>query len=306
MLDRLLENAAQACAEERCEEAVDLLERAVRIQPGNPGLHYRLGACQSGGCRAHAAANPALAMVYLRHALSLAGDDSASALRARALDTLGNLYERAGRAEDAITSHLAAAALYRQRGELEDWAREEFNLGNACSGLERWAEAILHYQRALEVRTREYHPVRYAATLENLGAAWRQLPGDRAANVRKALECYRGALRVYTPAVFPLQNAGLHNNIGNAWLSLDGARNARRALRHFNRALALRAPRGADYAATQYNRGHAFLRLGEPRAAAGCFREASAAWTACGRTAQAKMALSQLERLERMDLPVAV
>ena len=307
MLDRVLEDAARCCTEERCEEAVELLEEAVRIQPGNPGLYYRLGACQSGGCRPHAAANAQLAIEYLRHALSLAGDSAAAALRARVLDTLGNLYGRGGRTEEAAECHAGAAALYRGRGELEDWARAEFNLGNACCDLEKWAEAITHYEHALEVRTRECQPVRYAATLENLGTAWRQLPsGDRSTNVFKALDCYRRALHVYNPAVFPMQNAGLHNNIGNAWLTLEGQRNARRALRHLNRSLALRAPTGPDYAGTQFNRGQAFVRLGDLVAAAGCFREAYACWTNCNHTSQAEMALRQLERIGAMSLPVAV
>ncbi len=301
MLDQVLKDAAGCCTEERCEEAVALLEEAVRIQPGNPGLYYRLGACQSGGCRAHAAANPQLAIEYLRHALSLSGSPAASALRARVLDTLGNLYGRDGRNEEALECHTGAAALYWSRGELEDWARAEFNLANACCDLEKWAEAITHYQHALEIRTRECQPVRYAATLENLGTAWRQ-----SGNVLKALDCYRRALHVYTAAVFPAQNAGLHNNIGNAWLSLEGQRNARRALRHLNRSLALRARSGPDYAATQFNRGQAFLRLGDMTAAAGCFREAYTCWTACNRTTQAEMALRELERIGAMALPLAV
>jgi tetratricopeptide (TPR) repeat protein len=307
MLDRVLENAARCCTEERCEEAVDLLEQAVRLQPGNPGLYYRLGACQSGGCRAHAEVNAPLAIEYLRHALSLSNGPAASALRARVLDTLGNLYGRTGRSEEAAECHAGAAALYRGRGELEDWARAEFNLGNVCCELEKWAEAITHYEHALEVRTRDCQPARYAATLDNLGTAWRQLPsGDRSGNILKALDCYRRALRVYTAAVFPVQNASLHNNIGNAWLSLEGQRNARRALRHLNRSLALRAPTGHEYAATQFNRGQAFLRLGDQVAAAGCFREACACWTTCNQTSHAEMALRQLERIEAMHLPVAV
>ncbi len=306
MLDRVLEDAARCCTEERCEQAVELLEEAVRIQPGNPGLYYRLGACQSGGCRPHAAANSQLAIEYLRHALSLSGDPSASALRARVLDTLGNLYGRNGRIKEAAECHAGAATLYRGRGELEDWARAEFNLGNACCELEKWADAISHYEHALEVRTRECQPARYAATLENLGTAWRQLPsGDREANVLQALDCYRRALHVYTAAVFPAQNAGLHNNIGAAWLTLEGERNARRALRHLNRALALLAPSGLSYAATQFNRGQALLRLGDRAGAAGSFREAWACWTTCNQTRQAEMALRELERMGALSLPLA-
>ena len=59
-------------------------------------------------------------------------------------------------------------------GLIEDWAREEFNQANCwCELSEReyppqWAEAIHHYENALQVRTDAKDPKGYAATMMNL------------------------------------------------------------------------------------------------------------------------------------------
>jgi tetratricopeptide (TPR) repeat protein len=151
----------------------------------------------------------------------------------------------------------------------------------------RWAEAVLHYRRALEVRTWERDPRGWAATLQNLGAACRQ-----AGDCRGAIGCYRFALRVFTAARNPARYAALHNNIGNAYLSMPGTRNAQRALRHLERALAFRtrAAAPADYAVTQLNRGTAFARLQLPALASASFREAHECFAASGQKERAALA----------------
>ena len=155
-------------------------------------------------------------------------------------------------------------------------------------------------------------PICYAATQENLGTAYRELPtGDKAVNVRKAILCYRQALQVYTLARFPLKNAGLHNNLGNAYVSLPCSdsssvrRNMHRALRHYERAARVRTKSSfpGDYAVIQFNRGSAFLRLAweertpqhSLRGALVCFREAGDCFAACGQAARAQLAWKQAQ-----------
>jgi tetratricopeptide (TPR) repeat protein len=218
----------------------------------------------------------------------------------------------------AISCFQEAAEIHRRVGDLEAWARDEFNLGNSYCELPedtdpgKWEEAVTHYQRALQVRTKLSDPVSYAATLQNLGTAYRQLSSrDKPVNIRKAILCYRKALQVYSAARFPVQNAGLHNNLGNAYISLPCAdsaisrKNLRRGLRHFDRALRLRTKLNfpGDYAVTQFNRCSAFLQLAlreqnpqsSLRASEICFKEAEELFTQCRQLECARQARERAE-----------
>jgi tetratricopeptide (TPR) repeat protein len=177
---------------------------------------------------------------------------------------------------------------------------------------DKWQEAITLYELALQVRTRAKNPLRHAATLQNLGTAYRQLKtGDKVANLLKSANCYRRALQIYDVSTFPMQHAALYNNLGNAYLSMaitdekTRDRCARRAIRHLDRALRIRtrADHPDDYAVTQYNRGQAFLLLAsdDPQAsfvaAVACFQEAHDCFLLCGHAKSAKSARQQVQRV---------
>jgi len=322
----LVGRAGQACAGRHCEEAIDLLECAVRAQPGDLSLHYSLGLCYSGACGvSHPLICPDLAIPYLRRALGFAGKDAAIA-RAAILDALGTALvrsrdvPRAAAAGTAVECFREAARIYEKCARPDDWARTLFNLGNTLcdlaefTGEDRWREAVSCYEESLRVRTREKDPERYAATLENLGSAYRRLPGGGAGgNVRKSIRCYQRALRIYAPATHPDQSAALQNNLGNAYLSLPNpdektiARNARRALLHFDRALRIqcRDKRNRAYGITQYNRAQAYCRLaqaspgGTSRVAVACLEEACAVFQSCGEDRYMQLARARLEQICR-------
>jgi tetratricopeptide (TPR) repeat protein len=314
--------AARQCREHHCEACIAILVGAVQAEQNNYAIHFQMGVCCSGGCRVHLQTSAEIALTYLRLALTLVSPSEQPKERAQILSAMGNTWlissqeSVAVRLQAAISCFKEAARTYLGVGDMEAWAREEFNLGNSyCewsgkTSPSKWEEAVSHYQKALQVRTKERDPVRYAATLENLGSAYRELSsGDRAVNVRKAILCYRQALQVYTLVLFPLKNAGLHNNLGNAYVSLPCSnslgvrRNMRRALRHYERALRLRTKVSfpGDYAVTQFNRGSAFLRLalGDPnpqpnlRSAQICFEEAGTGFTQGGQAARAQVAREQ-------------
>ena len=322
-----LERADRACLAQECLAAIGLLEEAVRLQPHDLRLHYRLGLCYGGSCRPHSWVRPAMAVPYLRQALALIGPRP-TRLRAGILEELGkSQLASEGEGESpgetlraAMGSHLEAAGIYQSLGIEDDWARLEFNLGNSCcdlsdaTGEDHWQEAIAHYQASLLVRTREKDPQRYAAVLENLGTAYRRLParpgGNDAGNTITAIQCYRRALAVYVPTAWPEQHAALQNNLGNAFLSLPQSaekspgRNAARALRHFERALRLQPDsRSRAFAITQYNCAQAHLRLArvspapDITLAAGCLEAAAAAFAACGDARNCDRVRAQLERL---------
>ena len=320
-MQSLYEEAERKCDQQQCEDAIGLLEEAVRIQSGNAQLYCQLGFCHSGGCRRHSLTDPDMAAEYLRRALSLVGTSAESLLRARILDTLGNtlVESRKGpqtdRLREAVTCHREAAEIYQNGDLLEDWAREEFNQANTWCNLpasefpEKWARAIEHYENALRVRTGAKDPQGFAATVMNLGTALRQLPSaDRAANVLKAVRCYRQARRVYSLDASPAQYANLCNNLGNACLSYPardepaGKRHARDAIRHFEQALQVWGSKENEcqYALVQYNRGYAYLRLAAPEdfaRAIACLSEAYEHSLPCGRPEIAALARAELKKI---------
>ncbi|SPE28119.1 hypothetical protein SBA2_380026 [Acidobacteriia bacterium SbA2] len=318
--------ANKLCQEHECESCVAALLEASQAEPMNYAIHFQMGICCSAGCRSHSQTSPVIALSHLRVALTLISSAHQPRERAQILSAMGNTWLTSSREstqvrlQAAISCFQEGAQIYRSLGDLNAWAREEFNLGNTYCELSeetspgKWVEAVSHYQSALQVRTRVSDPLCYAATLENLGTAYRQLSfGDKAANVRKAILCYRKALQVYTATGFPVQNASLHNNLGNAYVSLPSAdpastsKNLRRAIRHFDHAL--RSPTQVSlprhYAATLFNRGSAFLRLAleeqnpqsSLRAAEICFEEAEELFTQCGQVENARRARQRVEPL---------
>ncbi len=316
---RILTSAC--CTSHQCEKAIAAMEQLLVSNPAAAAIHYQLGICYSGACRSHSLIIPDFAIEHFRSALRHAGPSAAPVKRAQILDALGNAYtySRAiapkARVLAAIECARRAADLYLAAGRLDDWARAENNLGlSNCElaekGLpEKWKDAIDHFENALCIRRREREPEQYAATLQNLGTAYRALPeGDRAGNIRKAIGCYRCALQIYSARIFPLENAGLHNNLGNAFLTLPGMsqpaknRHIRLALRHFERALKTRtrADHPCDYAETQLNRGQALLALKDgneqshSKQAMACFQEAALCFHKCGNDANAAVAQQRL------------
>jgi tetratricopeptide (TPR) repeat protein len=289
----------------------------LRHEPSNPELHYRLGCCYSGGCRSHELVSSTVAVVFLQRALALIGPDSPASLRPRYEDAFGNALLRDNRPDSAIPYLQRAAEGFFALGMLEDWSREQYNLGNAHCELPdsaapgKWLSALGHYRNALQVRTEEHDRGRHAATLQNLGTAYRQLYDGGSTNVQAAIRCYLSALRIWSRLKRPDREAELHNNLGNAYLSLAGSRDAqlrniRRAIDHLGRALAVRdrLQRPHEYAVTQFNIGQAFLKRASLSQGDGleqaesCFREAVESFELCRKPEMTRLARTRLELVE--------
>ncbi len=315
----LIEAAGRQCAGQACEPAIGLLEEALRVEPSNPQLYFWLGVCHSGGCRRHPQTSPEMAEAYLRRGLSLTGSSGDPVLRANILNTLGNTIgilrhsSKAASLNEAIACHQEAGEIYWTSQLRDAWAREEFNQANLWCDLPeaefpaKWKEAVKHYRNALRIRTMANDPQRHAATVMNLGTAYRQLRSpDMASDTVNAIRCYRDALRVYTREAFPEAYAELNNNIGNACLSWparsEGSeqRHARQAIRHFERAKRVWVPKDypCRYALLQYNTGCAYMRWGPSatnlETAVDCLSEAFLIAQSCSQTEIADLARSQL------------
>ena len=321
-LSELATTADELCVLHWCKEAVAFWEEASTVTPGDANFHYHLAVCYSRDCHAQGLRDPQVAIYHYRQALALMPKERVLA-RATPLGDLGNTHLLAAPPSKAslLTSldcFQQAAEIYRESGRLDDWAREQHNLGNTwCEMTEtefpsKWEKAIGHFEQALAIRTRE-HPECHAATLQNLGTAYRELKiGNRADNIRKALHCYREALGVLRAPVASRRWAALHHDLGNAYLTLaftgeSRSRNARRAIRHLNRALTVRTKLQSpfDYAATQLSRGEAFLQMavagvGGPcslNQARACFQEAEDSFTQAGRMDLAEAARERWQRV---------
>jgi tetratricopeptide (TPR) repeat protein len=319
----VIETANRLCALQRCEEAVALWQEASSVQPGNPQIHYQLAVCYSRDCHNRGLRDSEIAIYHYRQTLSLLARESSLA-RAMLLGDLGNTYLSSAlpsktKLLTAIDCFGQAAEIYREFEKRDDWAREQYNLGNAwCEMTEsespsKWEKAIAHFEEALSVRTREKDAERYAATLQNLGTAYRELKtGNRSANLRRAINCYHRAMRALRKPAASRKRADLHHNLGNVYLTLaiggeDRIRNLGRATRHLARALDLRTKLQVpfDYAATQFSRGEAFLQLAisgvdgsaSLNQARACFKEACEGFEQAGRADLANKAQLRLVRI---------
>ncbi|HEX9921086.1 MAG TPA: hypothetical protein VGD99_00340 [Anaerolineae bacterium] len=182
-------------------------------------------------------------------------------------------YERAGSFQDeAIEAYLTAIARSDEgdQNRNQDWAPLQVWLGLAYQERLRGdragnlEQAIVHFQQALEVRTRQAFPTDWAMTQNNLGNAFaNRLQGDRAGNLEQAIVHYQQALEVRTRQVFSEDWAGIQNNLGTAFadrIKGDRAGNLEQAIVHYQQALEVRTRQAfpADWALTQNNLGNAF------------------------------------------------
>lgn len=314
--------APRPCSGEPCEIVILKLQQVVEQTPENWRLRYQLGICYSGRCQKHPLVSPDLAVEELGLAAKALQGTEEPRIRAAVLSLLGLVYPNSirlpakARLLCAVECDEKAAALYFKCEMFQAWARIQYNLGNTwCEFPDdefpaKWEKAIAHYEQALLFRTQQADPVSFAATMENLGTAYRQrTTGDKAANVHSAMQCYRRALRLSPVATVPARWAALHNNLGNACLSLPCPdlslrdSHARHALRHFDLALRVRTlQRGLfDYAVTKLNRAQACFRLGvcgspaRLAEAVQCLGDARAAFLRSGAATEARMAEKGLD-----------
>ncbi|NER24230.1 MAG: CHAT domain-containing protein [Symploca sp. SIO1C2] len=88
----------------------------------------------------------------------------------------------------------------------------QFPLGNKASNQET---AIVTYQNALQISTREAFPENWATTQNNLAGAYRKrIQGKKANNLELAIACYHNALQIHTREAFPQNHTRTLYNLG--------------------------------------------------------------------------------------------
>ncbi len=237
----------------RYELAVELIGRAISLNPNQPAFHSNLGN----------------ALLELKRAdEALAYFDAAIALKPdypEARNNRGNALLELGRPNEALAAYDAAISLK------PDYAEAHNNRGNALYELKRLDEALSSYGQAIVLRPG------YAAAHYNRGRTLNELR-----RFDEALVSYEQAIAINPGFAEAYSNRGdvllqlkrpdqalascdraisltpryaeAHNNRGNALLEL---KRLDEALAAYDQAIALRT----DYAVALYNRGNVLLEL---------------------------------------------
>jgi len=166
------------------EIAVDLISRAISVNPSNPTYYINLGNALKDQGRLEEA------ILNYRQALSIKPDF------AEACNNLGNALKEQGNLEAAIECFRRSLALK------PNFAETHSNLGNALKDQGQLEEAIACYGQALLLKPD------YAEAYNNLGAAL------KAQNkLDAAIESYRKAVSLKPDFI------DAHNNLGNALMA---------------------------------------------------------------------------------------
>ncbi len=239
----------------RCERAVELLSKAVAVNPNVAEAHYNHGVAL-GGVRQYEEAvasyeraialKPDYADAYFNRGVALAelgrpvqaveSYDRAIAFNpayAEVHNNRGIVLDHLKRYDEALASYDRAIALK------PDYARAHNNRGVALGRLERHADALASYDRAVALKSD------YADAFTNRGIALGEL--DRPA---EALVSYERAI-----ALNPRYAEAFYNR-GNALRDLN---RHMEAIGSYERALALKP----DYAAAHWNLADCCLLLGD-------------------------------------------
>ncbi|WP_199246555.1 tetratricopeptide repeat protein [[Phormidium] sp. ETS-05] len=135
----------------------------------------------------------------------------------------------------------------------------QFPLGSKADRIEI---AIAGYQFGLSQRQND--PPKRAQTQNNLANAYRnRIRGERAENLKQAIQCYEAALQVRTRAAYPEDWAMTQNNLANAYRNRirgERAENLKQAIQCYEAALQVRtrAAYPEQWATTQNNLAAAY------------------------------------------------
>lgn len=166
------------------DAAIDLIGRAIRIQPDCAEAHNNLGSILNDKGRFGDAAASCRRAIQLKPSY------------AQAHYNLGNAQAAMGQFDEAISSYQSAIQFQA------DFAEAFNNLGGIYLKKGRFGEAIQTYRRAIEL-----HPT-YSDAFNNLGSAL-----SDSGRIDEAIVCYRRAIQLNP------DGGAVHNNLANALVS---------------------------------------------------------------------------------------
>ena len=160
----------------------------------------------------------------------------------------------------------------------ETWAALQDDLGNNYAENpigdrgESLEKAILHFENALQVRTKEKFPVEWGQTQNNLASTYQiRIYGQHAENIEKAIYHFQQALEVCSRNTESDIWASIQNNLGDTYRTrIKGvhAENIERAIHHLQQALEVMTRQSFpdDWAEIQHNLSVAYADriYGEP------------------------------------------
>src|SRR5450631_2896775 len=149
------------------DAAVVRIQRAVEIDPNNPGYYNNLGLALKASHRFDQAT------ASFRHAIHLNPDNATAHV------SLGNMLKDRGELEQAVAHFRIALTLKPELAEAHN------NLANVLKGLARFQEAVRHYQIALRLRPG------FAEAHHNLGNTLKEQ-----GRLDEAVASYQQALRI--------------------------------------------------------------------------------------------------------------
>ncbi|MCZ8028681.1 MAG: CHAT domain-containing protein [Microcystis sp. LE19-10.1B] len=227
-IDRQFVNFARGLERDGVSETqarIDLLTRLFAEYSAEKNISMMITTLQQLGVAYYRRGELQKAEESLLEALNLSNQiTSLEPTKVATLETLGYVYKKAKKYEEAETIYQQVLNVYSEQKFSQKWAKIQNSLGNVYldknqgSKADNLERAISCFYSALEVYTRDSFPSEWAMTQNNLGNAYsNRIRGEKAENLELAIVAYNLSLEVYTRDSFPYEWAMTQNNLGNAY-----------------------------------------------------------------------------------------
>ncbi|GCE58173.1 CHAT domain-containing protein [Microcystis aeruginosa] len=273
-IDRQFVNFARGLERDGVSETqarIDLLTRLFAEYSAEKNISMMITTLQQLGVAYYRRGELQKAEESLLEALNLSNQiTSLEPTKVATLETLGYVYKKAKKYEEAETIYQQVLNVYSEQKFSQKLAKIQNSLGNVYldknqgSKADNLERAISCFYSALEVYTRDSFPSEWAMTQNNLGNAYsNRIRGEKAENLELAIVAYNLSLEVYTRDSFPYEWAMTQNNLGNAYsdrIRGEKAENLELAIVAYNLSLEVytRDSFPSEWAMTQNNLGNAY------------------------------------------------
>ena len=226
-IDRQFVNFARGLERDGVSETqarIDLLTRLFAEYSAEKNISMMITTLQQLGVAYYRRGELQKAEESLLEALNLSNQiTSLEPTKVATLETLGYVYKKAKKYEEAETIYQQVLNVYSEQKFSQKWAKIQNSLGNVYldknqgSKADNLERAISCFYSALEVYTRDSFPSEWAMTQNNLGNAYSdRIRGEKAENLELAIFALNQSLEVITPTAYPIDCLQTGRNLGNA------------------------------------------------------------------------------------------